>query len=64
MSTANLVKVKLNCSRAGTNFVNHAGDVIELPADEADRCVQSGSASFVKDETERGSVRPQKSERQ
>lgn len=59
----NSVKVKLNTARAGKNFTNQAGDVIELPADEAGRYVESGQAEYVKDESERGNTRPQKVER-
>lgn len=37
-------KVKLLVSRAGTNFVNEVGEVIEVAADEAKRMIAAGQA--------------------
>jgi len=61
MAAQKLVRVKLNCSRAGHNFdaqgrqcgvfSQAAGDVIEMPADEAQRNIDNGIASlFVPEE--------------
>ncbi len=53
----NTKRVRLNCSRCGhrTNakgevigeYVQQIGQIVEVPADEADRCVNSGIAEFV-----------------
>ena len=44
------MQVKLNCSRAGTNFCNERGDVIDVTAAEAGRMHFSGQCSFVNPE--------------
>lgn len=60
MPTPKTVRVKLNCSRAGHSydaqgrqtgiFAQAAGDVIEMPADEAQRNIDAGLAQlFVED---------------
>ena len=60
------MKIKLNTARTGEGIFNQIGEVIDVPDDEAARYVKSGQAEYVKDqptEAERGSARPQKSER-
>jgi len=51
------VRVKLNCSRAGHNFdkdgrqtgifAQAAGEIVEMPADEAQRNIDNGLASLI-----------------
>lgn len=41
------MKVKLLTSRAGVNFSQNAGDVIDVSDDEAKRMIEAGQASPV-----------------
>lgn len=60
MATPKTVRVKLNCSRAGHNFdaqgrqtgifAQAAGDVVEMPPDEAQRHIDAGLAQPVLNE--------------
>ncbi len=38
------VPVVLTTSRAGTGFVQSAGETVEVPADEAERLIKAGQA--------------------
>jgi len=41
------MKIKLLVGRAGANFSNDPGEVVDLPSDEATRMVESGKAEPV-----------------
>lgn len=58
------MKIKLNTSRVGEGVLNNAGDVIEVPDDEAARYVKSGQAEYVAEQRQepRGPGRPPKSD--
>ena len=42
------IKVQLLVSRAGPDFVQNAGDVIEVDADEGKRMVDAGQCTIVR----------------
>ena len=42
------MKVKLLVSRAGVDFVQSAGEVVDVSADEAKRMIEAGQAGPVK----------------
>jgi len=43
------MKIKLLISRAGADFSQNAGDVIEVGADEGQRMIDAGQAELMRD---------------
>jgi hypothetical protein len=41
------MKIKLSCGRAGHNFVQHIGDIVDVDPDEAGRIYSGGMGTFV-----------------
>lgn len=53
------MKVRLLTSRAGVNFADNVGDVIDVDAGEAQRMIESGQAEPVAEtRTKRAEKRP------
>lgn len=51
------MKVKLLISRAGTGFVQSAGDVVEVSNGEAKRMIEAGQAEPVTEKPEKATAR-------
>jgi hypothetical protein len=54
------VKVKLTCSRTGDRFTQQAGQVVEVPHDEALRLLANNLAERVDETIESAALKPAK----
>lgn len=44
------MKLKLLVARAGVDFSQHRGDIIDVPSGEGQRMIDAGQAELVRDE--------------
>lgn len=45
------MKVRLLSDRVGERFMQHAGQIVDLPADEAGRLISAKSAEYIGDDS-------------
>ena len=57
------MKVKLLVSRASINFVQNAGDVIDVPEAEGKRMIDANQAVLVREEKKERAIKRSKSEK-
>tara|TARA_R110000803_G_scaffold149561_1_gene214971 strand:+ start:208 stop:393 length:186 start_codon:yes stop_codon:yes gene_type:complete len=57
------MKVELTISRVGFNFVQNAGDIIEVSSNEADSLIESGAAIPVRSVKKETAVKVSKKEK-
>lgn len=57
------MKIKLIISRVGADFVQNAGDVIEVSVEEAQRIIDAGQAELVREKKPEKAVSVRKFEK-
>jgi hypothetical protein len=57
------MQIRLLVSRAGSDFAQNAGDVIEVDADEAGRMIDAGQAELIREEAVERAVNAQSREK-